>query len=185
MVETATDARDERRGSPSPNRRGPRWVGRRAAQGLYYALVVSIAVAATYQLTQQIFFAHPAAQPASYASCDEGLRDLYAAIGRARRAAQGEGTDVEAASDEAALLRYRAALAPSWQHRDAVAEMCRGRGRDALLDVIERLRYSEEHDVRHQAAELSTLRRRVHGMVARDLNLRGGDGSAAEPDDDP
>ena len=185
MVETATDAQDPSEGSPSPRRRGPRWLGRRVAQGIYYALVVSISVAATYQLTRQVFFAGAAAEPVPYRGCEDGLRELYDAIGRARHAAEGVGTDVEAASDEAALLRYRETLAPTWQHRDAVAELCRGRGLDGLLDVIERLRYSEEHDVRHQAAELSTLRRRVHSLVERHLIVRGGGSAAVEPDNDP
>ena len=69
----------------------------------------------------------------------------------------------------AALLRYRAAIAPSWRHRDAVEQMCRSTEHDGLLDAIERLRYSEEHGVRSRATELTALRRRVSLQMERTL----------------
>ena len=61
---------------------------------------------------------------------------------------------------EAALLRFRSLVDEAWAHRDAVAAQC-GERHAALLDSLERLRYAEEHGVRHQAVELTSLRRRV------------------------
>jgi hypothetical protein len=73
------------------------------------------------------------------------------------------------------LLRYRAAVGPSWRHRDGVLEMC-GSSAEArrLLDALERLRYSEEHAVRHQATELTALRQRVRRLMAQSARERSG-----------
>ncbi len=47
-----------------------------------------------------------------------------------------------------------------------MAELCRGQETSlGALDAIERLRYSEEHSVRHQAVELTALRRKVKELV--------------------
>jgi hypothetical protein len=146
-----------------------RLVGRRIGQVLHWSVVVGIATAATLQLSKQVFFPDPPAAPSPFESCEDGLRGLFDAIHDASLAAEGHDRDPD---DEAALERFRAAIQPAWSHRDAVEGLCRGSGHEALLDALERLRYSEEHGVRHQAAELTALRRRVSSMVAASLRPR-------------
>ena len=165
------------------SRRGPRFVARRVAQALYYGLVVFVAAAAVWQITGQVFFPTAPVEPPPFADGDGGLRAFYASIEGAKatsRAVPADGDD----DPEAALRRYRAALEPLWRHRPAVAEMCRGTSHEGLLDAIEQLRYSEEHSVRHQAHELTALRRRVSQLVAEQLPSSGHP-SAAESDRPP
>jgi len=143
-------------------------IGRRVGQALFALLVASIAVASTVQITQQIFFA-PATAALPFTSCSQGLRALHKAIGDARRAAEEVGA-ADANDEDAAVRRFRAAAAPTWRHRDGVARLCRDDARlRGILDIIERLRYSEEHGVRHQAAELNAIRSRVRKIVAERL----------------
>jgi len=139
------------------------------AQGLYYAFVLTISVAAVTQVGGQVFCVEPPTEPAPFASCDEGLNGLLAAIERGRRAAEWSTPDGGDTDEEAALSRYRAAVVPVWRHRDAVAALCTGERR-AALDAVERLRYSEEHGVRSQAGELTALRRRVRKLVGQDAS---------------
>ncbi len=146
--------------------KGPRKIGRRVAQGLYYAVVTAMGVAAVVQVGGQVFCAAPPAEPAPFASCDEGLRELLAAIERGRLAAEWSRSDGGDTDEEAALRRYRNAVEPVWRHRDEVAALCGGKRR-ATLDAVERLRYSEEHGVRSQAGELTALRRRVRKLVGQ------------------
>ena len=161
-------------GTPS----GARRRGRLIAIGLFWAVTVGIAVASATQVTQQVFFnlcpaglscPGPASTVSfSSSSCREGLLALHGAVERARLAAAG--TDGE----DAALARFRAALAPEWNHRDDVAAACRARPEDeGALDAIERLRYAEEHAVRREAGELAPLRRRVEAIVDRELSHPG------------
>ncbi len=142
---------------PPPRRRA-----RRVAQAVYWAMVGLIGLACAVQITLQALF-QPVAKP-PYTSCHEGLRKLHEAVARARQ--EGAGTDGE----DAALLRFRAALSPEWGYRDGIAALCRGAERDeGALDAIERLRYAEEHAVRREAGELAPLRRRVQAIVDREL----------------
>ena len=143
---------------------GPRRIGRRLAQGLYCAGVAALCLAAVVQVSGQVFCVEPPAEPPPFASCDEGLRELLAAVERGRRAAEWSAADGGDVDEEAALSRYRAAVVPVWRHRDAVATLCTGERR-AALDAVERLRYSEEHGVRSQAGELTALRQRVRKLV--------------------
>jgi hypothetical protein len=150
--------------APEPDRR-PRKTGRRAGQLFYYGLCVAIAASGSWQITRQVFFERPA-EPPPWSTCDEGLRALYRAIGAARAAAEQEASD----EAEAALRRFREVAGQAWRFRDAVSESCSASpDRTALLDAMEQLRYSEEHDVRHQAAELAARRRRVRQQVAQTL----------------
>jgi hypothetical protein len=136
--------------------------GRRIAQFVYYALAAAVALAATVQITRQVFFsAEPPA--ATYQSCEDGLRALYDAVERARAAAERVLPDE---SEEAPLLRFRQEVAGPWGARDAVAELCASQPEHRqLLEALERLRYSEEHGVRHQAEELTALRGRVRKLM--------------------
>ncbi len=128
-----------------------------AFAGVFYALTAAFVIAATAQITQQVFFASPGT--GGLAACDEGLAALNGALSRARTAAPG--TDGE----DAAVQRFRAALMPEWTERDAVARLCSQTPNDrAALDAIERLRYAEEHAARREAHELAPLRRRVEAI---------------------
>jgi hypothetical protein len=133
------------------------------AQFLYYAVTGLVALASTWQITRQVFFPPAPRQPAPFSSCRDGLSALYQAIEQGRLSAE-KGDDRD---EEAALYRYRDAVAPAWRHRDTVARLCSGDEVSlGALDAIERLRYSEEHSVRHQAVELTALRRKVKELVA-------------------
>lgn len=148
--------------------RGPRHVARRVAQGLYYGFVVFVAASAVWQITAQIYFPPGPTEPPPFEDCRGGLLAFYGSIDQARAASRA----VPATGDgdpEEALRRYRANLEPLWRHRQTVASMCRGTRHEGLLDAIEQLRYSEEHSVRHQAHELTALRRRVSQLVAEQL----------------
>lgn len=138
-------------------------VGRRVALVAYVAFAGFLATTSVWQITRHVFFpAAPETPP--FSTCGEGLGALYQAIERGRAAAES-GPE---AGEEAALLRYRQAVAPDWRYRDAVEHLCSADPKEiTVLDAIERLRYSEEHSVRHQAVELSALRRKVKELVAR------------------
>lgn len=138
-----------------PPRTGARR-GRRIAGILFYAAIGLFVVAVTYQLTRQVFFAE--GQKSPFTSCGESFDALTAAIARAREAAPGlDGED-------AAVARFRAALAPEWDYRADIGAKCRGEeATRAALDAIDRLRYAEENAARREAHELAPLRRRVDG----------------------
>lgn len=140
-----------------------RRVGRRVGQVVYYALVGAFATAATWQVTQQIFFPKAPDVPVTVSTCEGGIRVLLDGIDAAKQAAARHDGDGD---EEAALNRFRRAISPVWAQRDAIGAMCPRAEHKALLDAIDRLRYSEEHGVRKQAAELAALRRRVGDMAA-------------------
>jgi len=119
------------------------------------------------QLTQQVFFPDQPADRPEFTTCTEGLRELYAAVGNARQAAQQQlASELETANEEAALERYRIVLQPAWRHHDAVVVMCRSDSQNTrVLKVLRRLRYAEEHAVRSQGAELVALRRKARWML--------------------
>lgn len=148
--------------------RGPRFAARRVAQGLYYGFVVFVAAAAVWQITGQVFFPPLPAEPAPFADCRGGLKAFYDSIEGAKAASRAVPLTGDT-DPERALRRYRATLEPLWRHRATVATMCQGTRHEGLLDAIEQLRYSEEHSVRHQAHELTALRRRVSQLVAEQL----------------
>ena len=179
------EADDRSAPASSPNDDKPaltpsRRMGRRVAAGIYYATMAAIAVASLVQITRQVFFPQQPSSPAPFSTCVDGLRELYQAIERGGpgaapppppRAAETPDAQGER-NEEAALLRYRSAVTPTWQHRNAVARLCANdRSHRESLDAIERLRYSEEHGVRHQAAELTALRRRVQKLVKKRLSV--------------
>lgn len=151
-------------------RRSPRALGRRIGAIVYWGLVGAVCLAGAVEVTWQVFQRGP---DAPYATCHDGLRALFAALVRARDAAGN--TD---AGEDAALARFRDALAPEWGYRDGVASRCRGSAKDeGALDAIERLRYAEEHAVRREAGELAPLRRRVQAIVDGELGGRLGPSS--------
>ncbi len=143
--------------------------GRKRSRALavivYYSLIVVICIAATAQVTKQVFY-QPRI-PSPYTTCHEGLSALASAVERARRAAPG--TDGE----DGAIERFRTALNPEWEYVDSIGDTCRGSVKDeGALDAIERLRYAEEHAVRREAGDLAPLRRKVQAIVESDLPQR-------------
>lgn len=137
-------------------------IGRRVGQVVYYAAVGAFAFTATWQVTQQIFYPEQRPGAAADVSCEQGLSKLLEGIEEAKREAAKQVHDSD---HEAALNRFRTAITASWVDREAIGNKCRSREHKRLLDALDRLRYSEEHGVRKQAAELTALRRRVSEMA--------------------
>ncbi|MEM9691223.1 MAG: hypothetical protein AAGA56_01640 [Myxococcota bacterium] len=151
---------------PRPSQRPAALAVRRRAQrvglALHLTVALGIALVASVQITQQIFAPAEVAPAEPFGSCEAGLERLYAAIQAGRKAAL-QVSDVD--DPEAPLLRFRAVAGPEWAHQKTVARLC-GKRYAPLLDSMERLRYAEEHGVRHQAAELTGLRRQVRHEVS-------------------
>ncbi|HMJ51003.1 MAG TPA: hypothetical protein VK540_02985 [Polyangiaceae bacterium] len=125
----------------------------------YYAVVATFIVLAAGNVTWQIW--SPRFRHHEPTDCGAGLDALKRGVARARQAA-GELSD---ASEDAALARFRQALLPEWDRRDAIAAACDSNADLATaLDVIERLRYAEERAVRREVSELAPLRRRVEQL---------------------
>jgi hypothetical protein len=132
---------------------------RRAVMIAYYAVVTTFIVIAAGNVTWQIWA--PRFRQHAATDCAAGLEALKRSVARARQAAE-ELTD---ASEDAALGRFRQALLPEWEKRDAIAAACQSNAELAsALDVIERLRYAEERAVRREVSELAPLRRRVEQL---------------------
>jgi hypothetical protein len=125
----------------------------------YYAVVAIFIIIAAGNVTWQIW--SPRFRHQESLDCTAGLEALKRGVARARQAA-GELSD---ASEDAALARFRQALLPEWEQRDAIAAACESNTELATaLDVIERLRYAEERAVRREVSELAPLRRRVEQL---------------------
>jgi len=125
----------------------------------YYAVVATFIVIAAGNVTWEIW--SPRFRRHQPSDCGAGLEALKRGVARAREAA-GELTE---ASEDVALARFRQALLPEWDGRDAIASACESSADLATaLDVIERLRYAEERAVRREVSELAPLRRRVEQL---------------------
>ncbi|MBK7582273.1 MAG: hypothetical protein IPI67_18960 [Myxococcales bacterium] len=136
-------------------------LGRRIALVIFGVIVCGITLNLTSQIIYQTFFPVGTAQSGS---CHAGVLGLIAGIRRARTAA-----DEETGGERAAVNRFRAALRPEWDTREALGNACRGdaRGERALREV-DRLRYAEEHATRYEAVDLAHRRRTVVAL-AREL----------------
>ena len=151
--------------SAAPKPASGRKRSRALAVIVYYGAIVALCIAATTQITLQVFY-QPRI-PAPYASCHDGLSALVSAIERARRLAPGND------GEDPALDRFRKALNPEWGYVDSISDACRGSIKDeGALDAIERLRYAEEHAVRREAGDLAPLRRKVQAIVDSELTQR-------------
>lgn len=139
-------------------------IGRRSALVVFALLVSGITLTWTAQIIRQTFF--PAGTAAT-ASCRPGVLALIGAVRRARQSA-----DAETGGERAAVARFRAALAPEWDGRDALGVTCRGDavGERALREV-DRLRFAEEHATRYEAVDLARRRREV-ASLERQLGAR-------------
>jgi hypothetical protein len=133
-------------------------LGRRLGLVVFGLVVTAFTLVCSIQIIRQVWFPATTELPAD---CHAGVRDLILAVERGRRAAAAEN-----GNEKAALARFRAQLDPEWSRRPAVERACGGHEetRRALRDVLE-WRYSEEHAVRYEAADLARLRRRVHALA--------------------
>jgi hypothetical protein len=158
--------------SPPPSQPPPRPAedprvrfARRTTIGLFYGGVVLFCAAMSTQISIQVLSTNDGAYPGT---CRDGLRALAEALDSARNAS--EGVDDQ---PEVAIAKFRGALSPAWDARDAVTKTC-AQEHDATLtadlDLIERLRAAEESAVRRDARDLSSLRRKTREAVARDLS---------------
>lgn len=139
-------------------------LGRRIGLVVFGLLVSGITLTWTAQIIRQTFFPVGTAQ---HASCRPGVLALIGAVRRARHAA-----DQETGGERAAVARFRAALAPEWDGRDALGATCRGDavGERALRE-IDRLRFAEEHATRYEAVDLAR-HRRAAAALERSLGPR-------------
>ena len=129
-------------------------LGRRVGLAVFAVLVCGITLTWTVQIIQQTFYPTGSA---GETACRPGAVALIGAVRRARLEA-----DAETRGERAAVTRFRAALAPEWDGRDALGITCRGDsvGEHALRE-IDRLRYAEEHATRYEAVDLARRRRDV------------------------
>ena len=137
---------------------------RRTVIGLFYGGVVVFCAVLSIEISVQVLSPSAVAYPGT---CREGLLGLARAIDSARVAS--EGVDDQ---PEVAIAKFRAALSPAWDARDAIVKVCEGEKSAVLLgdfDLIERLRSAEESAVRRDARDLSSLRRKMREVVVRDL----------------
>jgi hypothetical protein len=139
--------------------------GRRVAIITFYSLIILFIILSAGQITLQVFAGRSAA-PAP--DCRAGLRDLILAVDAGRAASGTAGTN----HPEEALARFRAALSPAWDGRDAIEAACKKTGSEPLeraFDTMERLRYAEENAVRRDARDLAPLRHRVDDLLTGPL----------------
>lgn len=145
---------------PSQSEADARRRGRRVAIAFFGGFVALFIAIASFNVIQQIFA--PSSPNEPLGSCPDEVRGLVHALERARMAA----SEVDTASEAAALSRFRLALRPEWDRYSSIVDRCRDQRemRDALK-TIERLRYAEEHAVRLEASELAPLRLAVRRLM--------------------
>jgi acyl-CoA synthetase (NDP forming) len=131
-------------------------LGRRLGIALFAALVSIPTVVWSLQIMKVVWSPSRGPEPES---CQKGQLGLLRAVGRAREAA-GRA----ASGERESLARFRDALAPEWDSRPNLDELCRAANERTNLQQIDSLRYAEEHAVRYEATALARDRKR-----ARDL----------------
>jgi hypothetical protein len=135
-------------------------LGRLAGLIVFGALAAGFTSVCAVQIIQQVWFPNAAR---SEERCQDGLRELIHALGRARALAG------KASGERAALDAFRRGLMPAWSAQSSLAEACRESPDLArAFGEVEGLRYAEEHAVRHEAPDLAARRRRV-ASLAREL----------------
>jgi hypothetical protein len=123
-----------------------------------YALVVAtFTVVCSVQICLQVWA--PQVEPAPF-DCSAGTVALVEAVDAARLAAANE------AEEQAALAKFRGALASTWRYRPALTRACAPNS-EALrrLRAVDRLRYAEEHAVRYAAVDLAQQRHEVQRLM--------------------
>jgi hypothetical protein len=115
---------------------------------LFLFVVSSITAVFGVQMATQVW---APTEPRTVTPCEPGLRELLAAIETARDNASRQIEEAEA------LSAFRAAMAEPWKSVPGL--------RRSKLQVLERLRYAEEHAVRYNSVELARQRRRVQDLL--------------------
>jgi hypothetical protein len=142
---------------PGPTTPRTARLGRRLGIALFAVLVSVPTVVWSLQIMQVVWAPSRGPEPAS---CQQGQLGLLHAVERARGAAAG----LAEANERESLARFRDALAPEWNSRPNLDDLCRGQRERSILGEIDSLRYAEEHAVRYEATALARDRKR-----ARDL----------------
>jgi hypothetical protein len=97
---------------------------------------------------------------------DEGCHDAFSGLLNAIERARAEAA-LETRGERAAVQRFRRALDPEWAHRAALDTKCRGDELHHALELIDWLRYAEEHAVRYEALDVAHLRREAELLMGR------------------
>lgn len=99
--------------------------------------------------------------------CAQRLVALAEAMDRAATTGL-DGRDLESATEDTALSRFRGALGADWGDLTTVGRVCgkEGAGADALAALL-RLKQAQEGLLRRQVVEIAPLRRDVSAYLAR------------------
>jgi hypothetical protein len=132
-------------------------LGRTLGICVYAFLVAGFTIVCSVQICLQVWAPH--VEPAPF-DCSAGTVALIDAIDTARTAAAAEP------DEQAALAKFRGALASTWKYRPALTRAC-APNREALrhLRAVDRLRYAEEHAVRYAAVDLAQRRDEVKRLM--------------------
>ena len=135
----------------------PAQLGRTLGIAVFAFLVAGFTVVCSVQICLQVWSPH--IEPAPF-DCSAGTLALADAVDTARVAAADEP------DEQAALAKFRGALAPIWKYRPALGRSC-GSSTEARehLRAIDRLRYAEEHAVRYAAVDLAERRNEVKRLL--------------------
>jgi hypothetical protein len=136
----------------------------RIAGAVAFGLVVAALTAVfSAQIIVQAWTVDPAE---SEQHCHQGLKDLLAALERARQSAARQ------AGEFLALAAFRNELGDSWRRASTLRLVCATDPPAAdLLERIDALRYAEEQAVRNEARELAKQRRGVQQLARTVLDL--------------
>jgi acyl-CoA synthetase (NDP forming) len=132
-------------------------LGRRVGIALFAVFVSVPTIVWSLQIMNVVW--SPSREPEP-SSCKSGQIGLLRAVERGRAAAAG----LAESSERESLARFRSALAPEWDSRPNLDDLCRAPRERKILREIDSLRYAEEHAVRYEATALARDRKR-----ARDL----------------
>jgi hypothetical protein len=133
--------------------------GRGAGWLVFSLIITAFTVICSVQVLAQVW--SPNVVPTDEA-CHTALGGLLNAIERARAEAARETR-----GERAAVQRFRRALDPEWAHRAALDGKCRDDELHHALELIDWLRYAEEHAVRYEALDVAHLRREAALLMGR------------------
>jgi len=143
--------------APDDGSARPAQLGRTLGIVVFAFLVAGFTVVCSVQICLQVWAPH--AEPAPF-DCSAGTLALADAIDAARLAAADEP------DEQAALTKFRGALAPTWRYRPALGRSCASSTEAARhLRAVDRLRYAEEHAVRYAAVDLAERRNEVKRLI--------------------
>jgi hypothetical protein len=135
----------------------PAQLGRTLGTAVFAFLVAGFTVVCSVQICLQVWA--PRVVPAPF-DCSAGTLALADAVDAARIAAADEP------DEQAALAKFRGALADTWKYRPALGRSCASNTKALRhLRAIDRLRYAEEHAVRYAAVDLAERRNEVKRLI--------------------